>query len=785
MSKQDIVPEEAKVSFNSSVCAPPEQNLFRDNEIYYRFQIAKFIMENNLSFSVADKLSKLLKDLHTTHTPEVIPNFTVNRNDVSVIAGSSIGPCLQADYFSLLENRPFSLSIDGGSAKGTVEYLAINARYLAKETDDKTTTKLLGIIEMGDSYTGATLYETIQEFLFSGERGSLRKLNFMGISADHASNMISKLDAGATNRLKSELPHIEVIHDLCHALNLIQGDCISNFPKQYKKYVEKIAAAFSKSPQRAVKLKNLIKNVADRDDKVCSIKRYVPTRWSSFKDCLERIVELSRPLKLFFDREKIKSCDQCFDDKGDNELMLQLLLCLINELDIYIKAFQTENKDISEIVKDLKHCVVTFGVFIFNITEEVDKKGFLKYDRVYRNLIDLSTSDETKLRTKDQFKAYFLHKFPEFEKSLQSRSAEYCENFFNAAFKFFKTGFEQMKIRFPLSEDHSLMLADCFLLKDSSSLENLRTLARRFTNIIPTEEYRSFCSEVKNVERCAQDIIQRLKDSKGCSWLSVWRNLRGEFNLIYKLACAVQVLPYSTASIERTFSATIDIKTVKRNRIAQKALQGCLLMRQEVENNRLVITSRMLTQYEELIENSKNNKEKHPDVTILKTKEELKLLDTSRTSPVASNTEVAPMDVERIHRQNTDGANELFAAAAGNIYNMLLRFAQNQPNNPFEKDKQEHKTTDGNQIPLFKFNLSNSPNSVASSNPKKRKFDQLVSNKEPKIKVDLSEGKNLKQGYQDEVEKKRFEEDDFEEDKQNEDEDEEEKEKEDDDEDSN
>ena len=66
--------------------------------------------------------------------------------------------------------------------------------------------------------------------MFSGLNGALRLKKLMGISTDHASNMISKKDAGLTNRLSIEVPHLVVVHDLCHAMNLVLASCIESFP---------------------------------------------------------------------------------------------------------------------------------------------------------------------------------------------------------------------------------------------------------------------------------------------------------------------------------------------------------------------------------------------------------------------------------------------------------------------------------------------------------------------------------------------------------------------------
>ena len=48
---------------------------------------------------------------------------------------------------------------------------------------------------------------------------------------------------------------------------------------------------------------------------------------------------------------------------------------------------------------------------------------------------------------------------------------------------------------------------------------------------------------------------------------------------IYKLARALQTIPYGTAAIKRTFSDTKNIKSLKRNRLSCEPLEALVLIR--------------------------------------------------------------------------------------------------------------------------------------------------------------------------------------------------------------
>ena len=233
---------------------PMELETFYDQEIceevLFRFRVARFILINDLPFSFADKFSKFLKNLYTLYPQETLENFTVNRKHITHIASNCISPYVKDKYFSLLESTPFSISLDCGTAKGNVEYLAVNARYLDSSSSTKSTTKLLGIVEMKDSATGKTLNNLVHELLFKGEEEERRKENIMGVSSDGAANMLAK-NKGFASRLKQTVKHLLIIHDFCHIWNLILKACLKKFPQNYVNIVNRISSTFSQSPQKA------------------------------------------------------------------------------------------------------------------------------------------------------------------------------------------------------------------------------------------------------------------------------------------------------------------------------------------------------------------------------------------------------------------------------------------------------------------------------------------------------------------------------------------------------
>ena len=267
----------------------------KNNELLnFRFQVAEFLINNNLSFNLAENFAFFLRKLLGEYSVNSLQSFTVNRNHISEIAKFGISPSLKEEYLKILETTPYSVSLDESGSKGNTQYLAISARFLPSIEATQTVTKLLGLLEMKTSASGETLYQMLTDFLFSNDHEGKRRKNLMGVSTDGASNMISLKDAGLTNRLRNDIPHVIVTHDFCHALNLVLKACIKQFPKEYRKFMEDVAKTFSKSPQKVQKLKEIICH-SHKEEKVLSIIKYVKTRWSSFQECLSRILEMREP----------------------------------------------------------------------------------------------------------------------------------------------------------------------------------------------------------------------------------------------------------------------------------------------------------------------------------------------------------------------------------------------------------------------------------------------------------------------------------------------------------
>jgi hypothetical protein len=618
MHKSAIASKSNEIPFIEEVSQKKEKiTEKRSCKSNYKLQITAFLLKNNLPFKLAAKLDDFFKRLLDDFPPRLITSYNITREDASEIANEHIGRVLKNKLLADLERTYFSISIDEATIQKT-EYLAVNARYLEDENSIHTVTKLIALVQLGKSGTGETLYNIITDLLFTGSGAEDRRKNFMGISTDGAAKMIGSGDKNVASRLKKEIPHMIAVHDFCHALNLVLSNSLDPFPADYKKIIETISKTFSHSPQRNDLLRECIlelkKTGADID--LLVVKQYTPTRWTSLKESLDRILYLWSPLKLYFEEKATHERDKTLFTQ-QNMAMLKLLQALVNIITRMIKEFESNNIETFEIVKMLKEYAISLGKYIFHINPiEIEKSYKLlePYLTDTTGEYEYSLSFRLLLRSPEEFKNLIKEKYPNISDPSSCLEGEALDQFYQCAFQFFEKAMQSLRKYLPWRSDQIIMLADAFLLTkedQDQAVVKLNKLAKYFTNIISAEDQTLFADETSRLESKIYDLQQSL-GRKQNDYLEVWKDTRMKFPLIYRLARAIAVLPYSTADIERSFSIAGIIKNEQRNRLSTDRIEASLLAKQYFGKKEQYYTEEMLNsyldqrKYEKTIEKSKS-----------------------------------------------------------------------------------------------------------------------------------------------------------------------------------
>jgi len=363
--------------------------------------------------------------------------------------------------------------------------------------------------------------------------------------------------------------------------------------RKVSEIVRKISQKFSQSPRNTFILKQLVTGESEnKDSKVRSILRFLPHRWSSFHDCLERIIDQSGTLRLFFSNYGTKEEESYLSHH--NLLMLKLLWCLVKKINDYILKFQSERLSILSVVHELKDCMIIFAKYVFEVNSLKFRDREELFDYIKELLITQKKGGDCKelKRNFESFKKYFLSRHTEFTELINQQNSD---EFFGSAWEYLQTVVTEISDRFPLDES-SILMADAFFLRDLRSISRIQQIGKRFGNVIdPNTELTKFNMEIEKLECNYNEIQSVIRMSEVKNWLKVWYINRQFYPLIYRIARALETLPYSTVSLERCFSQGTDIKTIKRNNISVGNLEACLLVKQHSEEELVSLTEQIVS----------------------------------------------------------------------------------------------------------------------------------------------------------------------------------------------
>lgn len=555
------------------------------NEISLQFEIVRFLITQNLPFSLGAPLLQFIQRITNEFDETTLNNVRIYDKKISFIAKDCMARGIQEKYFAELENSPFSVSLDIGSDKSGKSFLGLSVHYFQSIDKNQPQTRFIGLIELEDSHTGQVIYDKVSSFLFSRKNGEILKKNFIGLCTDHGSNMIStnksnailETGKGLANRFIQDFKHIFIVHDYAHAFNLIIEEAVSKFPAEVLNTVNGICSYFSRSPQQKAKFYRFQRKTMNKPP--LEIIRYVVTRWSSLKESLDRILELESPLTSFFKKYGTSTQRNYF--KKENMLYLKMLSCLLGKLHFYTKFFQGEDLSSYEVLKTLKESLVLVGELIVEIPAYLDTEISYeaqekKFNMIYEVPFDKKDEYSKFIMDPKKFKENLLRQYSHLQVELEGIDEEFESQLFQVAQDFVISALERMKHWLPF-DNQKLFNTEVIYLKHYD-INKWIYLKDKFPNIIPQEDQASFQEQIQRLKYNLMDIKA---DAAHYPILEVWRKNKSKFPLLFELARAFLVIPYSSCSIERVFSMSNDIKTLKRNRLSVSNLESCLLIKQE------------------------------------------------------------------------------------------------------------------------------------------------------------------------------------------------------------
>jgi len=595
------------------------------NQTELLFSIAKFLVENRLPNSMAPKILKFIQDTSQDYEQKVIEECSISKAIATRIISHCIFATIKEDLLQSLQQSAYSILVDESTDAHGASFLAVCVKYISHKNIKTPVTKLLTIVELGESQTSETLLQILDEEISS--KSVKLQQNLVSIVTDQGANMAGRND-GLGARLQAKYPYILPIHDLSHIYNLICKSSIRSFPQEIIHMIKEISSYFNLSSQRRSKLKNIQKELG-REKLVC-IKEYTSVRWLSLVECLASIDDLWVPLDIYFERFGDEEEASSFTSK--NYAYIHALLILIEKLTFYNKIFQSQDIFYDQVLKYMEEGFVVFGRMVLK-----EGQGFEGIYNVPFETNNLTNLDDFLLNV-SEFKELWLLNYPEFNYiTADVESADEVNAFYEDIRKFIVKILAEMKKRVPL--DRPVLRESSVVFLKRYSKEDWWFILRHFSNILNPEETRACRNEIDRLAITYKDLEAEHRMLRNTP-LQMWSELAEVYPQMAKLAKAVLVLPHSSASVERIFSQLKDFKTQKRNRLTTKNLEAALLSYQGFGGEEITISEEMIQKYDGVWASNQNTNS-----------ESSRLTSEERKDPTSVPAQIGGREIERQERE--------------------------------------------------------------------------------------------------------------------------------------
>lgn len=550
------------------------EDLVQGSVDYLQFEIAKFLVENRIPFKLVDQLIPFIQHIYTSYGPSTVNSCDMSRTTVTKLVNHCINGSIKQEILKDLTHSPYSLAMDETTDAFGSSYMAICARYLPLKDPEvfsshkEPVTKLISIIKLKESKTAAAIYAKIKEEILSQDPRLID--NLMGIVTDQGSNMVGR-NKGLGTLMKEDVPHLVHFHDLSHIYNLICKKSIEVYPQSVYNCVTEICSHFNHSSIRMEKLKIIQKEQGF--EHLFEILSFVPTRWLSLLECINRIIKLWGPLRKYYQDEVDYDSDKYFGPK--NELYVRTLGILLDKIAYYNKLFQHDTLYYDKVKEAIIESFKIFAKVVLSSTKYpsiiFQQVIDVDYNSNLESLGDIIVDDEDLLK-------YWTETYPNLQDIVIKLSKNDLKEFLGSNKKFLLKILAEMKKRLPFKEQ---IFKDCepIFKPVPFNKANWRKLGDTFTNIITKERLEKFKFELERFETNEEAITEGMK-SFGGTPLELWQRLLTDYTCMKDLATALLMLPHSSCPVERIFSQMKDFKTTKRNRLKVEHLEACLLIQQ-------------------------------------------------------------------------------------------------------------------------------------------------------------------------------------------------------------
>jgi Domain of unknown function (DUF4371)/hAT family C-terminal dimerisation region len=487
-----------------------------------------------------------------------------------------LGPAVHEELLLDLKDSIYSLIVDESTDITLEKQLCVMVRYYSS-TSQKITTTFLGLLSL-ESGTADGIFQAIKNFL---QLKNISISRCFGLATDGCSAMCGKNNSVIT-KFREVCPNIVHIKCICHSIQLCSSYALKVMPRNVEFMVAETYNWFCHSTARQQKYKALYTCMNVGEDPL-KILKLSDTRWLSIAPCVKRVLDQFDELKLHFqlakDEERNYTAELLYNmyTAVENKLYLVFLQPILQELNRVNKLFELDRASPVKLLSELMtlyRCILnrimrptTFSTWASTLQYNIDDQS---------NHLPLAA-----VNFGIQFQIILAesnigHTNPKLSEDIKIR----CRNYLMELLK-------EMRQRLPTNVERLESLSDLspslVLGKQKSHLATLSFLPLFHGNIGNLEQQWNRLSlfswsntEDTDVEHFWVEVANHT-DASG----------EHDFHDLGNFALSLLALPFSNASVERTFSQMNLIKSKLRNKMQQSLLENLLHIRAYMARNNI------------------------------------------------------------------------------------------------------------------------------------------------------------------------------------------------------
>ena len=527
-------------------------------EVYF----AKFVVEHNIPFLVADHFSRLIKVMFPDS--QIAEAYSCARTKTTAIITHALAPAMREVVDRACSSAAFTILCDGGNDRIDRKYFAILIRYW-DDVIGQAVTRFLGMPTCNIA-TAEKLFEALDTMM---ENRSLPWANVVGFASDSASVMVG-VNNSVLSRVRSKQPRVFSLGCLCHLANLSATAALKTLPVSVDNLLIDIFYHFKYSAKRWEQFHEI--QAEFEEIKPLHVLKHSTTRWLSLLRCLRHLLGQWPALHAYFDRlaEEEQNDDRVQRVASSlsslqTKLICRFVLYALEALNKFTTIFQTHASRIGTMQQDMLSLLRGYlANFIKpDVIVAADDITALDYTDRGNQLSNNSLAVGTKT-------LLFLS---EMEDDIEGTTMEW--RFFESVRLFYETAVSKMLAKFPFKDKtiSDLAFLDPRNRVKTSSASIIRLTKRFLTD--NSDKIDAIVAEFLSFQ-VAPDSQLPIFDPKTDAAIDHFWSLMGKqtaigdlSSLAYlnlsTLAKIVLVLPHSNADPERLFSMVGKIETQSRS----------------------------------------------------------------------------------------------------------------------------------------------------------------------------------------------------------------------------